>query len=171
MITKNQFVSVTYELRDVNNELIETANEKTPLEFICGQGQTLEYFEMNLLGLKAGDTFDFRIPATRAYGEIREEMIVELPREVFHEMNEEDLVEGDVLPMRDSLGRHLQGIIKQIGDDHVTIDFNHRLSGIDLYFTGKVLSTRLATDAELGQLHASKCGGCHSRGCDTGCCH
>ena len=27
----------------------EIADEKTPLEFICGQGQTLEYFEMNLL--------------------------------------------------------------------------------------------------------------------------
>ncbi|MDR2131411.1 MAG: peptidylprolyl isomerase [Odoribacteraceae bacterium] len=171
MITKNQFVSLAYELRDLNNELIEETDEDSPLEFICGHGQTLDYFEMNLLGLNAGDLFDFKIPAAQAYGEVREEMIVELPKEVFHEVQEEDLVVGSVLPMRDSLGRHLQGVIKEMGDDHVTIDFNHRLSGIDLHFKGKVLETRLATVKELEQLHSSKCGGCHSCGSDSGCCH
>ena len=50
MITKNKFVTVSYELRTAADaEPIEIADEKTPLEFICGQGQTLEYFEMNLL--------------------------------------------------------------------------------------------------------------------------
>lgn len=41
MITKNKFVTVSYELRTAADaEPIEIADEKTPLEFICGQGQT-----------------------------------------------------------------------------------------------------------------------------------
>lgn len=50
MITKNKVVSVSYELRtEPDGELLEAADAQNPLEFICGQGQTLEYFEMNLL--------------------------------------------------------------------------------------------------------------------------
>ena len=67
MITKNKFVTVSYELRtDKDGELLETAGADRPLEFICGQGQTLEYFEMNLLDKKEGDKFDFEIPAANA---------------------------------------------------------------------------------------------------------
>lgn len=66
MITKNKFVSVSYELRtEPNGEILEMADADTPLEFICGQGQTLEYFEMNLLDLNTGNSFDFKIPGWR----------------------------------------------------------------------------------------------------------
>ena len=53
MITKNKFVSVSYELRtEKDGEVLEMAGTDKPLEFICGQGQTLDYFEMNLLEKK-----------------------------------------------------------------------------------------------------------------------
>jgi FKBP-type peptidyl-prolyl cis-trans isomerase SlyD len=171
MITKNQWVSLTYELRNLNDELIEEADEKNPLEFICGQGQTLEYFELNLLGLATGDSFDFKLSPAQAYGEVQEEMIVTLPKEIFNDLDPGELTVGNVIPMQDSMGRHLQGLVQEIDDEQVTVDFNHRLSGVDLHFKGKVLNTRVATDEELEQLHSSKCGGCHSCGSDSGCCH
>ena len=38
MITKNKFVTVSYELRTAADaEPMEVADEKNPLEFICGQ--------------------------------------------------------------------------------------------------------------------------------------
>ena len=56
MITKDKFVTVSYELRtEKDGEILETAGADRPLEFICGQGQTLEYFEMNLLDKNEGD--------------------------------------------------------------------------------------------------------------------
>jgi FKBP-type peptidyl-prolyl cis-trans isomerase SlyD len=171
MITKNHLVSLAYELRDANDELIEKTDEQTPLEFICGHGQTLEYFEINLLGLNAGDAFDFRLPAGQAYGETKEEMIVELPREIFNELDEESLTVGNVLPMQDSLGRQLRGTVKEVDNNLVTMDFNHRLSGVDLHFKGTILRVRAATDEELERLHHGSCGGCHSSGCESGCCH
>jgi FKBP-type peptidyl-prolyl cis-trans isomerase SlyD len=171
MITKNQWVSLTYELRDLNNELIEEADEKNPLEFICGQGQTLEYFELNLLGLSAGDSFDFKLPPAQAYGEVQEEMIVTLPRDLFNDLDPGELAVGNLIPMQDSMGRHLQGLVQEIDSEQVTVDFNHRLAGSALHFKGKVLNARTATDEELERLHTSKCGGCHSCGSDSsGCC-
>ena len=181
MITKNKHVTVSYELRTAADaEPIETADASTPLEFICGQGQTLEYFEMNLLNLNTGNSFDFKIPAANGYGEVNEDMIVELPKDIFAEVEADELQPGNTLPMQDSLGRHLNGTIAEVGDDFVKMDFNHPMAGKDLYFKGKVLAVRDATDEELEALHSHKCGGCHGcgsddggcgSGCSDGCCH
>lgn len=170
MITKNKVVSVSYELRtEPDGQVLETADAERPLEFICGQGQTLEYFEMNLLNKKVGDTFDFKIPATHAYGEVNEDMVVDLPKDIFKEVEPEDMKIGNVLPMMDSIGRHLQGKIVSLGEEDVRIDFNHQLAGKDLYFKGEVLAVRDATDEELEALHSHKCGGCSSCGSEGGC--
>ena len=104
MITKNKMVSVSYELRtEQNGELLEAAGADRPLDFICGQGQTLEYFEMNLLDKNEGDKFDFSIPAAHAYGLVNEDMIVDLPQEIFKDVEAEEMVVGHVLPMMDSV--------------------------------------------------------------------
>ena len=185
MITKNKFVTVSYELRtDKDGELLETAGADRPLEFICGQGQTLEYFEMNLLDKKEGDKFDFEIPAANAYGEVNEDMVVDLPKDIFQEVAAEDMVVGNVLPMMDSIGRRLQGKIESIGEEEVRVNFNHPLAGKKLFFKGEILGLRDATDEELEALHSHKCGGCsgcgsHDDGCGgcgshdngCGCCH
>ena len=185
MITKNKFVTVSYELRtDKDGELLETAGADRPLEFICGQGQTLEYFEMNLLDKKEGDKFDFEIPAANAYGEVNEDMVVDLPKDIFQEVAAEDMVVGNVLPMMDSIGRRLQGKIESIREEEVRVNFNHPLAGKNLFFKGEVLGVRDATDEELEDLRSHKCGGCsgcgsHDDGCGgcgshddgCGCCH
>lgn len=170
MITKNKFVTVSYELRtEENGELLETAGADQPLEFIYGQGQTLEYFEMNLLEKDKGDKFDFKIPAANAYGEINEDMIVDLPKDIFKEVEEQDMVVGNVLPMMDSMGRRLRGQIEAIGEEEVRVNFNHPMAGKDLYFKGEVLGVRDATEEEIEALHAHKCGGCSGCGSDSSC--
>ncbi len=163
-------VSVTYELRtEPAGELLESAGSDRPLNFICGQGQTLEYFEMNLLDKNTGDRFDFKVPAANAYGTVNEDMIVDLPQEIFKDVDAADMVVGHVLPMMDSIGRRLQGKILSIGAEEVRVDFNHPLAGKDLYFSGEVLDVRDATDEELEALHSHKCGGCSGCGSEGGC--
>lgn len=170
MITKNKFVTVSYELRtEQNGEALETAGNDRPLEFICGQGQTLEYFEMNLLDKNEGDKFDFKIPAANAYGDVNEDMIVDLPKDIFKDVEAEDMVVGNVLPMMDSIGRRLQGEIESIGEEEVRVNFNHPLAGKDLFFKGEILGVRDATDEELEALHSHKCGGCSGCGSDSSC--
>lgn len=170
MITKNKHVSVTYELRtEKDSAPLETAGTDRPLEFICGQGQTLEYFEMNLLEKNEGDRFDFKIPAANAYGTFDEDLVVDLPKEVFKDVEPAQMVVGNTLPMMDSIGRRLQGKIEAIAADEVRINFNHPLAGKDLYFKGEIIAVRDATDEELEALHSHKCGGCSGCSSDGGC--
>ena len=183
MITKNKFVTVSYEMRsEQDGAVLEAARVDQPMGFICGQGQTMEYFEMNLLDKKEGDAFEFKIPMANAYGERNEEMVVDLPKDIFKDIDADDLIIGNTLPMMDSMGRRLQGCIVAIVEEEVKIDFNHPMAGKDLFFKGDVLGVRDATDEELEALN-SKCGGgcggcssdgdCGSSGCgshgDGGC--
>lgn len=170
MITRDKFVSVSYELRTTQEgEPMEIADENQPLTFICGNGQTLESFEMNLLGLNTGDAFNFRIPAAQAYGEINEDMIMDLPREMFAELPADQLTVGTVLNMQDSLGRRMPGKIIAVSDNEVRMDLNGPMAGVDLYFKGKVLEVRDATEEELNALNQSQCGGCSGCGSSDGC--
>jgi FKBP-type peptidyl-prolyl cis-trans isomerase SlyD len=72
------------------------------------------------------------------------------------------LVEGAAIPMRNSQGEQLNGIVVEVKDDKVVMDFNHPLAGDDLYFSGTVVNVREATPEELerGNCSSGSCGGC-----------
>jgi FKBP-type peptidyl-prolyl cis-trans isomerase SlyD len=176
IIDTNKVVALKYELR-VNakdGQLVEKVENDRPLEFIYGTGNMLKDFESNLTGLKVGDSFDFSINAENAYGPVNNDMIVDLPKDIFKidgKIDENLLVLNKVVPMRDQQGNHLNGKIIEILDELVKMDFNHPLAGDDLYFTGEILNVREATETEIshGHLHYEEqgCGGgCN---CDSGC--
>jgi FKBP-type peptidyl-prolyl cis-trans isomerase SlyD len=76
--------------------------------------------------------------------------------------------EGNTVPMMTGNGQRLNGLVLEIGDNEVRMDFNHPLAGEHLYFKGQVVEVRQATDEEIvGTLS----GGCScSGGCDSGSC-
>lgn len=178
-IENNKVVSLIYELREGNEEgrVIETLEENRPLTFVYGTGRLLPQFESNIDSLSTGDSFRFRLESEMAYGERREEMIVDLPHSIFEtdgKLNEDICVVGNQVPMMDQEGNPLTGVINEITDTYIRMDFNHPMAGVDLFFTGKVVEVRDATDHELaGTSHScSGCGGgdsCCSSG-DDSCC-
>ncbi len=177
IITNDKVVSLSYELK-VNDEIVDNAVAEHPLEFLFGHGQLLPLFEEKIKGLKIGDTFNFMVPCDEGYGQVNEMAVVELPKDIFNVDGQipDDLLEiGRSLPMRDNEGNALNGMIVDIKDDVVVMDFNHPLAGQDLYFNGKVEAIRDASAEELqhGHIHGSHHhgdeSGCES-GCDTGCC-
>eukprot|EP00764_Aduncisulcus_paluster_P010783 gnl/Carplike_NY0171/3865_a5215_360.p1 GENE.gnl/Carplike_NY0171/3865_a5215_360~~gnl/Carplike_NY0171/3865_a5215_360.p1 ORF type:complete len:178 (-),score=29.23 gnl/Carplike_NY0171/3865_a5215_360:23-556(-) len=164
-ISKDKMVSVIYELKtDPAGEIIEKAVNETPLTYLCGAGQMLEKFEANLMGLKVGDTFDFKLETAEAYGEASEQAVIELPKNIFEvngEFDAEMIKEGNVVPMQDSSGRRMNGIVLEVADATVKMDFNHPLAGDDLFFKGEVIEVREATGEEKQAAYAPQ-GGCDS---------
>ena len=81
---------------------------------------------------------------------------------------------GKSVPMMSSNGERLNGIVLDLSDDAVKMDFNHPLAGEDLYFSGTILEVRQPSDEELARMLSGGCGcgdgGCHDGGChDDGC--
>ena len=173
-IGKNKVVSLSYTLM-VEGDVVETVNADNPLKFIYGTGYLLPKFEENVSGKVVGDKFDFRLSAKEGYGEINDDAIVELPKDIFKvegEIEDGLLTIGNVLPMQDSDGNKLQGTIDEIKDDVVVMNFNHPLAGAELHFSGEVVEVREASPEDLinglfGE-HSSSCSSGSCSGC-SGC--
>lgn len=152
-ITANSVPSLSYEL-EVDGETVDKASSEEPLKFIFGQGQLIPEFETNIEGKVPGDVFDFIIKAENGYGEFNDQAIVDLPMSTFEvdgKVDDKMIQVGATLPMQDQEGNPLHGIIKEVNETTVKMDFNHPLAGKDLHFSGKVEEVREATSEELTQ--------------------
>lgn len=166
-ITENKVVSLVYELRksDDKGEVLESLNPDAPLTFIYGSGQLLPKFEENINGSKVGDKFQFTLTSTEAYGEFNQEAVVDLPKNIFEQdgkLNEDLVKVGNMIPMQDNNGNRLNGLVKEIADETIKMDFNHPLVGETLHFSGEVTDVREANAEELehGHIHQDSCGSC-----------
>ncbi len=169
-ISRNKFVTVSYVLRlkGFEGEIVEETPEEKPLEFIFGTGRMLQMFEEKLEGLKSGDNFSFKLTAEEAYGDVNPEAKVEIPKNIFEvdgKIDEELIKVGNMVPMQDAQGNRLNGIVLDVNDENLTMDFNHPLAGDDLYFAGSVKEVREASESEM--MAAVGGGGCGS-GCGCG---
>ena len=157
-IEKNSVVSVNYTLSEkLSGKQVEQTSVEHPFQFIFGTGGLLEDFETNLHGKKTGDKFDFFIEYTRGYGKRDEQHVVMIPIESFFDdagkFDSENVKVDVTLPMTDNEGNRLYGKVIEITTEHVKMDFNHPLAGLDLHFIGEVLEVRPATTEELDHGH------------------
>ncbi len=155
---KNKVVSVSYELKlsEKDNDIIDSANENKPLEFLFGSGMMLQKFEDNLSGLTTNDTFKFKLTSEEGYGTRNDDYVSDVPLDIFKKDGkiEDDLLAvGNVIPMQDENGNHFNGQVISVENEMVKLDFNHPLAGENLYFTGKIVGLREATEIELQHGH------------------
>lgn len=183
-IGKYSMVTLTYDLRveDEKGEVVEQATTEQPLEFLYGAGAMLPKFESHLAGLKEGQPFTIKLSKEDAYGDLNNEAVVELPKHVFlvDEKFDDELIKvGNTVPMMSSNGQRLNGLVLEVNDEIIKMDFNHPLAGEDLFFAGTVLGVRQASEEEVSQILSgagggcgcgSEDGGCGTSGCDDGSC-
>lgn len=170
-ISINKMVTLNYTLKENNAEgqIIEQTPAEHPLQFIYGIGLMLPAFEANLNGLNENDDFTMNLKAVEAYGEFDETAIVELSKDIFiidGAFDEERFAIGNSVPMQTSNGQRMNGTITSIEESTLTMDFNHPMAGKDLYFEGKIIEVRDATEEEIAAVTGGGCS-CGSGGCDS----
>ena len=184
-IEKNKVVEFCYEL-EVDGNIVDHTTKEKPLDYIHGTGSLLPKLEEHIEGMEPGSKFDVTLAPVDAYGEIDQNRIIDLPKAAFEvngEVREDLLVPGNTIPMMNSMGGVIPGVVLEVTADSVKMDLNHQMAGKTLHFTGEIISVREATEKELTEgLHGEYvhscggCGGCHGHegGChgheDGGCC-
>ena len=148
-IAANVVVKLKYTLSLDDGSLAAESAETEPFEFIYGLGHNLPSFEKNILGLEEGDDFDFTLSPEEAFGEIDPNLLVKLPEETFNDAPEGSVELHKSLPMLDSEGNTIFGVVSEIEDGFITMDFNHPLAGETLHFEGTILNIRKARPSEL----------------------
>lgn len=137
-------VEVAYTLRanGPEGEELETCQEESPFVFRMGAEEALEAFEKALVGKRVGEPFELTIACDDAYGEETDEAVLSLPKETFMvdgKLDEEVMQAGEVVPLSDDEGNEIVGMVVEVKEDAVLVDFNHPLAGLDLHFEGVVV--------------------------------
>ena len=182
-IGQNNVVEFCYEL-EVDGVVVDHTTQERPLDYIHGTGSLLPKLEAHIEGMEPGDKFDITLSPADGYGEVDPSRIIDLPKAAFEvngEIREDLLVVGNTIPMMNSMGGVIPGVVVEVSEDSVKMDLNHQMAGKTLHFTGEIISVREATEKELTEgLHGEyvhTCGGCgggchgHEGGCHEGGCH
>jgi len=172
MVTDNKQININYTLRNGSSEgkMIESTYDSKPISFVYGHGKMLPKFEENIAGLTEGDQFEFTIKSAEAYGELQDGAVIDIPLNVFEAngtVDYEMIKVGNLVPMQDSKGQRMDGIVKEVSDKIVKMDFNHPLAGTDLHFVGEILAITEPV-MEMAHEHGHDHGG-DSCGCGSGC--
>ena len=178
-ITQNAVVEFSYDL-EVDGQIVDKTTKEKPLDYIHGTGGLLPKLEAHIEGMEPGDKFEITLSPADGYGDVNPDMIIDLPRSAFEvngEVREDLLVSGNTIPMLNSMGGVIPGVVLEVSEDSVKMDLNHQMAGKTLHFTGEILTVREATEKELTEglhgefVHSCGCGGCHGHdgGCGSDC--
>lgn len=176
-IKPGKYVEITYDLYQVNpdgtEKLVHQVDPEDPEKFVQGVTRgMIEPLEKALDGLEKGGKYDVLVKADEAFGPYDEDQVVTLEKEIFvvdGKFDTEMVKPGALVPMMTADGFRINGLVKDVTDKDVVMDFNHPLAGKDVRFKGEVLTVRDATPEELQPAHGCGCG-CHDHGCsDDGC--
>lgn len=158
IVAKDTVVKLAYTLT-VDGEIIDMADEQDAIEFLQGHRNIINGLESQLDGMKVGESKTVSVSAEEGYGAVDEDAFDEVP---LSEFPEDVTPEMDMeLELKDAEGNDLYGRIVAIGDESVTMDFNHPLAGKELHFEIKVVDVRPATAEEIAHGHVHSHGDHH----------
>jgi len=107
------------------------------LQFTIGDGQLILDFEQAVIGMNQGEKKTIKIPADRAYGQRRDDLMIEVERSQFPDHITPQV--GQKLQLTQPDGYPLMVTISAVGESNVTLDANHPLAGEDLKFEIQLL--------------------------------
>lgn len=131
-------VSVHYHGKLTDGSTFDSSEGRDPLQFTVGSGQVIKGFDDALLDMKVGDKKTVNIPVENAYGERRDDMMMEYPKSDFPADMQPAV--GMELHMSDNLGNVFPVVIAEVQEEVVLLDANHPLAGKDLIFELELVS-------------------------------
>ena len=111
------------------NNIYNPQRGYAPLEFTIGEGQMIKGFDEGVVGMKVGEMKKIPLQPEDAYGNVRSDLIVNVGASQITNDPSQLAVGGSVYTQTGSVG-----IIKEINNGTVTVDFNHPFAGKELNF-------------------------------------
>ena len=139
-IKEGYYVKVEYTGALEDGTLFDSTDEQgSPLEFQVGANEVIEGFEKAIVTMELNEEKEITIQPEDAYGEYKDEMISDIPKE---NIPLDQLEEGMALMATLPTGMQVPVTVVVISDEFVKIDLNHPLAGKVLNFKIKVVEIR-----------------------------
>lgn len=160
VVADNLVISLDYELKLDNDQVIDYSEKNEPLEYLHGYKNIIPGLESELAGMAVGDEKHVTVPPELGYGDRDPNGVVEYPRDTFPESLQLEI--GEPISLRDKeSGQAFQAYISEIRPETVLLDFNHPLAGETLHFKVKIANLREPTNEELSHGHVHHAGHDH----------
>lgn len=157
-MTNPRVVSIHYTLTDDSGKELDSSRGGEPLQYLEGAGNIIPGLEREVQQMNTGDKRKVKVAAKEAYGEKRDDMMIEVPRAQFP--SDMAIKVGD--RFRGGADAHSPMFtVVGLEGDKVKLDGNHPLAGQNLNFDVEVTETRAATSEEVSHGHAHGPGGHH----------
>lgn len=138
-------VSLEYTLTLEDGSTVDSNVGKSPLVFVVGSGRLLPGLESQLLGLKLHESKHVELGPEQGYGPVNEQAF---SRVEASQVPEDARVVGTVLIAQDGQGRRIPVRVHEVGEEQITLDYNHPLAGKTLAFDVKVVGIEDAPAAD-----------------------
>jgi FKBP-type peptidyl-prolyl cis-trans isomerase SlyD len=158
-VADGKVVSIHYTLTLDDGQVVDSSQERGPLQYLHGAGNIVPGLETALTGRNVGANVEVRVEPEEGYGMRDEEAVQTVERAAFPK--EAKLEVGITFQAMDQDHNPLMGTITKIDGDQVTVDFNHPLAGMSLNFRVEVTAVRDATREERDHGHPHGPGGHH----------
>ncbi len=153
-------VGIHYTLKNDGGEVLDTSEEREPLEYLHGAHNIVPGLEKALTGLAIGADFDVVVEPEDGYGARQEGATETIAKDRLPEGMM--VFPGMQLNAQDEDGQVYAMWVSEVGDESITVDFkNHPLAGERLHFSGKIMSLREASDEEKTHGHVHGPGHAH----------
>ncbi|MFW5872022.1 MAG: FKBP-type peptidyl-prolyl cis-trans isomerase [bacterium] len=139
-IEKGNTVVLEYTGTLEDGKVFDTSEGKQPLEFEAGSGKVIKGFDEAVIGMEKDEEKEFKIKPEQAYGEYRDELKRDIPRETLPKDQEPQT--GMTLMLSAPNGQQFPATITEVKDNAVTIDLNHPLAGKELTFNIKIVDIK-----------------------------
>jgi FKBP-type peptidyl-prolyl cis-trans isomerase SlyD len=179
-IQANKVITINYTLRNQTGDIIDQSLDGS-FCYLHGAHNIIPGLEDALHGRKQGDSFSVTIAPETAYGTYNQALTQTVGRDMFEPGF--DIQPGMQFHAQAEDGRMLSITVTEVNGDQITIDGNHPLAGVTLYYDVQIVDVRDASATELqhghvhqAHSHGGGCGGgggggCGSGGCGGGGCH
>jgi FKBP-type peptidyl-prolyl cis-trans isomerase 2 len=120
-------VKIHFFLSLQNGDMVDTSENRKPLEIELGRGNVIQSLEEGIYGMEVGDTKKFEIPPEQAFGIRKDELMIqvlksELPSDI-------KVFKGQKLQIEKTNESPVDVVVAEITDDAVTLDANHPYAG------------------------------------------
>ena len=135
MIRPGDLVRVHYATRSLEGGVIETTDNREPLQFTAGGPEVIAGLSRGVVGLKQGDRRTLNIPPEQAFGRHNPDLVQSTPR--WH--LPPGISAGDQLAATVS-GVDLDVWVQKIAEREAILDANHPLAGETLVVDVEIVS-------------------------------
>lgn len=129
---KGDAVKVHYTGRLLDGTVFDSSEGRSPLGFTLGDGNMIKGFDAAVYGMSIGDQKSVTIPCAEAYGEKREDMMLDIPMNQVPPTIKPEV--GMELSLQNQMGQPMPVKVVFVDEEKITLDANHQLAGEDLIF-------------------------------------